>query len=184
MVEQERAKVELLRAKRALIDDQIADHENFIKVLLKRADQGGDELDMALERKLASMSAAQQPAEQPAEQVNLDTIVAADDQPAPEYTYPKIRTDSIWPYMLRHMAESSASKLDELIEFAKLHNLIKTDSALRSTFSQMKNWGLVNSDNPGHFTLTPKASAFVSSLKPTQFVPGGTAGTTQSENNA
>ena len=62
--------------------------------------------------------------------------------------------------------------------------MTNNESAVRSMMFSLKKWGMVDNDRPGVFTLKPKGAAFVSTLTASQFVFGGTAGTTQGANNA
>ena len=99
------------------------------------------------------------------------------------YEFPKVRSDSIWPFVIRFMESKSTWRVDELISFAKQHTLVTTDSALRSALSSLKSWDFLENDTPGQFSLKPKGFAYLSTLKPNQFVLGGAAETTHSENN-
>ena len=159
MIDQERAKLDLLRAKHALLASQISDSELLITVLAKRAGDAGDELDKFLERELAKKSGQSiQTLAVTAEGINA----SADGQKS--YEFPTVRSDSIWPYVIRLMTAKPVWKVDEIISFALQNKLVKTDSAIRSTMSSLKAWDFVENDMPGLFSLKPKGLAFANTL--------------------
>ena len=177
MIEQERAKLELMRAKHSLLGTQIAASEDFIATLEKRSNDGGDALDKFLEQQLASTTTTKAALPQPLAPVLVQ-------QPIEDYEFPKVRVDSSWPYVLRLMSTKPTCKLEELVSLCRREGLTNNESAVRSMMFSLKKWGMVDNDRPGVFTLKPKGAAFVSTLTASQFVFGGTAGTTQGANNA
>lgn len=178
LIEREKQKLDVLRETRTRLDHQIAESEQFINVLTKRTSQGGDELDALVERKMASKS-AEAAQSTPATHVAPTTVVAAATTATDaasgiaDYKFPKIRSDSAWPYILVIMsARPGAWKAAEIVKAVLDANVLRTDSAVRSTLSTMamKDWELLNNDTPGYFSPTDKALAFVATLKPNQFV--------------
>ena len=163
----EQAKLKLLRDKYALLGNEIAESEEFIRLLLKRAGRGSDELDRALERQLASASASS--AECLLETEKHPILEPVLETQVNHSKYPSLRKDSIWPYLAKLMSGKASWTLDELNDIAIRHNLIKTESALRSTMPSMKKWALVTSDRPGVFALTPKGVGFTRALGSSQY---------------
>ena len=182
LIDQERAKIELLRAKQVFIASEIDDLEQMIEVLQKRAaKKGGDAFDKFWESQLADAPAAVEPT--PLFVPTLSTAQAVVEEPA-TYEFPKVRADSMWPYLIRFMESKGQWRVEEIIKFARLNDLAQTESAVRSALSSLKGWGFLENGTPGFFSLKPKALSFLKGFEAHQFVPGGAAGTTHSENNA
>ena len=150
----------------------------MISLLERRAGKnGGDALDKFLDAQLADKSKAVEAiTSQPLAPVTPPVEIEA-------YEFPKIRSDSIWPYVIRFMESKPEWRVEEIIKTALENKLVKTESAIRSTMSALKSWDFLENDTPGIFALRPKSIAFLNSLTPNQFTMGGTARTTQSENN-
>jgi len=178
MISLELQKLDLLRKKRELLNQQIADLERFVTALENRASENGDALDRFLESQLAAMSTT---VEQSSPK-NLNQSDLGTGEPE-TYKFPKLRSDSIWPYVVRHMATKETWKIEELIHFASRNKLVSTESALRSTMSSLKSWGFVANNTPGLFALKSMGFAYVKTLTPNQFVKDESAGITHDEND-
>lgn len=175
-IDRERAKINILRAKEAHIAMEIEDSERMIALLEKRAGKnGGDALDKFLDAQLAEKS-------QPVEAIAPPSTPSITPPVELEgYEFPKIRSDSIWPYVIRFMESKPQWRVDEIIAMATENKLVKTESAIRSTMSALKSWDFLKNDMPGLFSLKPKSLAFLKSLKSNQYTLGGTAGAAQDE---
>jgi hypothetical protein len=162
----EMQKLDALLDTRKEVDEQITASEQFIKLLKARASGVGADLAALVQRKMASKSAQAAPP------------VAQPEQPAPpkggeQYEYPKIRSDSAWPYILVIMSRKAGPwKALNIVKDVLDSKVLKTDSAVRSTLSQMSAWGLLSNEPPGYFAVAPKGAAFVAGLKPNQFEIG------------
>jgi phage-related tail fiber protein len=174
LIAREVQKLEALRDTRKEVDEKIAESEQFIKLLTARSSQGGDDLGALVERKMASKSAKATPAAESAAAKPVEQT----EQRAPmtieaKYQYPKIRSDSAWPYILVMMSRKpGAWKALDIVQAVLAAKLLKTDSAVRSTLSQMSAWGLLANDTPGYFAVAGKGATFVAGRKPNQFEIG------------
>ena len=179
MISLESQKLDFLRKKQALLNHQIAEIEGFITVLKNRASENGDALDRFLESQLAAMATT---VERPNSEIPAESDFQTSRTEA--HKFPKLRSDSIWPYLVRHMTSKETWTVDELFRFAKQNKLVTTQSGLRSTMSSLKTWGFVESNTPGVFALKPRGIAYVNTLTPNQFfLKDESAGTTHDEND-
>ncbi len=168
----ENQKLEVLRDTRARVDQQIAESEQFIKVLTSRSAQGDDELNQLVERQMAAKTV---PTTKfvVATQSSVFTADAPLEENPKAQLFPRIRADSAWPYILvlMHQTGEQRWRAGEIVKFVLDAKVLKTASAVRTALASMHEWQILDNAPPGFFSLTAKANTFIAGLKPGQYQP-------------